>query len=47
MAVGAVKRAAAVKIRACFVNPGLSLYMIGWRTVAVMTALGPVAIDAV
>jgi hypothetical protein len=43
VAVGTGKRATAVKIRARFVNPGLSRNMI----VAVMTALGPVAINAV
>ena len=48
MAVGTVQIAyAAVKIRARFVQPGFAPYMIGWRTVAVMTALRPVAIDAV
>ena len=47
MAVGTVQGAAAMKIRARLVQPGFAPYMIGWRTVAVMTALGPVTITAV
>jgi hypothetical protein len=43
MAVSTVQGAAAVEIRARFVQPGLTRNM----TVAVMTALGPIAITAV
>ena len=43
VAVGTGKGAAAVEIRARFVQPGLTRNM----TVAVMTALGPIAITAV
>ena len=47
MAVSTVKRAGTVKIRARLTKPGLSLYMIGWRAVAVMTGIRSVIIAAV
>ena len=50
MAIGTVKRATAVEIRARSVQPGLARYMDTWdvcKVVAVMTGRRSVTVDAV